>query len=247
MSLHYSAIESNRFGLRVFRGSPTQLNIDELLHTIEAERIDVAILRLPTKEQHILSQLSGSPFQVIVADTVLTLSTDMRSFPPPPLRNPRLVVRRATADDQLVLEELVEVVFDNYHTHYNSNPLFASHLVLAGYKEWALDFLHSTTDEKSCFLFYLDNRPIAFTTIALHAAYGDGILIGARPGATSPGLGGDLIRHIKHHTLSHGRKRVQGTTQVQNHGVQRVLINEGFRPAESHYTVHINALLSQKA
>lgn len=248
MTITYSSLESARFNLRILRGAASKLAPEELLRTIQEEQADVAILRLSTSGQQQLNQLSALlPYPLVLADTVLTFKCDMRTAPPTPLRNPRLVVRRATADDQLVLQELVEIVFNNYHTHYNSNPLFDPRLVLAGYQEWALDFLHSTAAEKACFLFYLDNRPIAFTTIALHATYGDGMLMGARPGAASPGLGGDLVRHIKHYSFSHGRKWVHGTTQVQNHGVQRMLVQEGFLPAESHYTIHINALLSQRA
>ena len=247
MPLVYSPLESARFDLRILRGTATELVPDELLRTIADEQADVAILRVPTSKQQELAQLSAAlPYPLVMADTVLTFKCDMRVAPPQPLRNPRLVVHRATADDQPALMELVEVVFNNYHTHYNSNPLFNSHSVLAGYQEWALSFLHSTAAEKACFLFYLDNRPIAFTTIALHEWYGDGMLMGARPGAASPGLGGDLVRHIKHYSLSQGRKWVHGTTQVQNHGVQRMLIQEGFLPSESHHTLHINSLLTRR-
>jgi hypothetical protein len=248
MKIAYSPLESARFDLRILRSTFTELLPEEVVRTIEAEQADVAILRIPTSQQQELAQLSAlSPYPLLLADTVLTFKCDMRASPPTPLRNPRLVVRRATADDHLVLQELVEVVFANYHTHYNSNPLFTPQVVLAGYQEWSLSFLHSDTAEKACFLFYLNNRPVAFTTIALHDRYGDGMLMGARPGAASPGLGGDLVRHIKQYSFDHGRKWVHGTTQVQNHGVQRMLIQEGFVPAESHYTLHLNALLSRQA
>ncbi|GAB2861841.1 hypothetical protein [Hymenobacter ruber] len=247
MNISYSPLESARFNLRILRGTASELVPEALLRTIADEQVDVAILRVPTSKPHKLAQLSALlPYPLVMADTVLTFKCDMRTSPPQPLRNPRLVVRRATADDQPELEELVEVIFNNYHTHYNTNPLFDPQLVLAGYQEWALSFLRSTTPDKACFLFYLDNRAIALTTIALHDNYGDGMLMGARPGAASPGLGGDLVRHIKQYTQSHGRKWVHGTTQVQNHGVQRMLIQEGFLPAESHYTIHINSLLSQQ-
>ncbi|MBH8557417.1 GNAT family N-acetyltransferase [Hymenobacter negativus] len=246
-NISYSPLESARFNMRILRGTASELAPEALLRTIADEQVDVAILRIPTNKPHRLAQLSAMlPYPMVLADTVLTFKCDMRASPPQPLRNPRLVVRRATTGDEPAVLELVEVIFNNYHTHYNTNPLFSPQSVLAGYQEWALSFLHSTTPEKACFLFYLDNRPIALTTIALHEKYGDGMLMGARPDATSPGLGGDLVRQIKHYSLSHGRRWVHGTTQVQNHGVQRMLIQEGFSPAESHYTIHINSLLSQK-
>jgi hypothetical protein len=245
MILQYSEIESKRFNLRVFRGSPVNSNIDEILHIIEKEQVDVAIMRLPTKEQHMLAQLSTLPFQVIVADTVLTWSCDMRISPPSPLRSSRLVVRRATADDRPVLQEMVELVFKNHPTHYRSNLLFDSQLVQAGYEEWAFSYLYATEAEKACFLFYIDDKAVAFSTIALHEKAGEGVLFGARPDAATPGLYGDMVRHAMQYMLDHGRRWATGTTQVQNHGVLRLWVREGFLPSESHYTIHINTLRNQ--
>jgi len=243
--LQYSPLESARFNLRIFRGTTNRLAPYDLLRTIVDERVDVAILRLPSSEQHTLSQLNMLPFPVIVADTLVRFDGDLRSFPAQPLYNAKLVGRRATAADRSVLEELIDLSFIDYRTHYNSNPLFDPALVLAGYKEWALSCLEPD-DERVCFLFYVGELAVAFTTNTVHPTHGEGIIFGARPNAPSRGLYTDLIRHTKQYMQDQGLRHVQATTQVQNHGVQRVWVREGLFPARSFCTIHINALLHQR-
>lgn len=245
MPLQYSPLESSRFKLRIFRGSIEKLAPYELLRTIVDERIDVAILRLPTSEQHTLAQLSLLPFPIVVADTLVRFDGDLRRFPADPLRNPKLVAVRATAADRAALEELIDVSFKEYRTHYNSNPLFDPALVLEGYKEWALSCLEPG-DERVCFLFYVGDEAIAFATNTVHADYGEGIIFGAKPNAPSRGLYTDLIRHTKQFMQDQGIRHVRAVTQIQNHGVQRVWVREGLFPVHSYCTIHINALLHQR-
>lgn len=246
MTLQPSPLESARFNLRIFRGSTDKLAPYDLLRTIVDERVDVAILRIPTSEQHAVSQLSLLPWPTIVADTLVRFDGDLRSNPPEPMRNPRLEARRATAADRAVLEELIDLSFVDYRTHYHSNPLFDPKLVLAGYKEWALSCLQPG-DERVCLLFYVGELAVAFTTNMVHPTHGEGIIFGARPNAPARGLYTDLIRHTKQYMKDQGLRHVQATTQVQNHGVQRVWVREGLVPACSFNTIHINALLGQRA
>ncbi|GAA4040885.1 hypothetical protein GCM10022409_28600 [Hymenobacter glaciei] len=245
MSLIYSHLESTRFNLRILRGSFTQLDPYELLRTIVDERADVAIFRLPSSQQHQLAQLSLLPFPVIVADTLVSFDCDLREYPAQPLRNTRLVVRRATAADREVLEELVGLSFKEYRTHYNSNPLFDPQLVLAGYKEWALSTLEPG-DKRICFLFYLDGQSVAYATNEVHDTYGEGIIFGARPNIPAKNLYVDLLNYTKQYMWDQGIKRVRATTQVQNHGVQRAWVRMGLLPARSYCTVHINSLLQRQ-
>lgn len=245
MPLEYSHLESTRFNLRILRGSFTQLDPYELLRTIVDQRADVAILRLPSSQQHQLAQLSLLPFPVIVADTIVSFDCDLREYPAQPLRNTRLVIRQATFADKEVLEELVDLSFKNYRTHYNSNPLFDPQLVLAGYKEWALSTLEPG-NKRVCFLFYLDEQAVAYATNEVHDTYGEGIIFGARPNIPVKNLYVDLLNYTKQYMRDQGLNRVRATTQVQNLGVQRAWVRMGLFPARAHCTVHINALIQKQ-
>ncbi|SHJ13989.1 hypothetical protein SAMN02745146_2411 [Hymenobacter daecheongensis DSM 21074] len=245
MSLEYSPLESSRFNLRILRGSFTKLEPYEVLRTIVEEKADVAIFRLPTSQQHQLHQLSMLPFPVVVADTLVSFDGDLREYPAQPLRNTRLEIHRATFADTEVLDELINLSFKDYRSHYNSNPLFDPELVLAGYKEWALSCLEPS-DERICFLFYLDGQAVAYTTNQVHSTYGEGIIFGARPNIAAKNIYVDLLNHTKQYMWDRGLKKVRATTQIQNHGVQRAWARMGLFPSRSYVTVHINALLQKQ-
>jgi hypothetical protein len=242
MPLEYSPLESKRFDMRILRGSLTNIDPDEILRTITEEQADVAIIRLPTSQQHQLSRLNSLPFPIIVADTIVVSDRDLRDFPPQPLRNTRIVVKRGTLADTAVLKELIDLTFTDYRTHYNSNPLFDPNLVLDGYKEWAMSTLEPG-DDRVCILFYIDEQAVAYATIELTGTHGEGIIYGARPNVPYKNLYADLVEYTMQYFLDHGLKRARGVTQVQNHGVQRVWARTGFLPVRSYCTVHINALL----
>ncbi|MCC2547675.1 hypothetical protein LJY25_14565 [Hymenobacter sp. BT175] len=244
MSLEYSKLESDRFNMRIIRGSITKIDPQELLRNIVDEQADVAIIRLPTSQQHQLSQLSVLPFPVIVADTIVVSDRDLRDFPAQPLRNTQIEVRIGTLADTPVLKELIDLTFTDYRTHYNSNPLFDPKLVLDGYKEWAMSTLEPG-DGRVCVLFYIDGQPVAYATIELTGTYGEGIIYGARPNVPYKNLYADLVEYTMQYFWDHGLKKARGVTQVQNHGVQRVWARTGFLPQRSYCTVHINALLSK--
>jgi hypothetical protein len=245
MPLEYSPLESKRFNMRILRGSFSKLDPYELLRSIVDERADVAILRIPTSQQHQLAQLSMLPFPVVVADTLVSFDGDLREYPAEPLRNTRLEVRHATLADRADLEELVDLSFRDYRTHYHSNPLFDPQLVLAGYKEWAMSALEPG-DKRVCFLFYLDGQAVAYATNEVHETYGEGIIFGARPNIPVKNLYVDLLNYTKQYMWDQGLKRVRATTQIQNHGVQRAWARMGLFPARSYCTVHINALIQKQ-
>ncbi len=242
--MQFSPLESKRFSLRILRGAADKIEPYTLLKNIVLERADVAILRIPSTEQHTLHQLSLLGFPIIVADTLVYYDCDLQKFPAEGLRNIDLTARIATEADQELLETLIEEIFQNYSTHYYSNPLFDHQLILDGYKEWTLSYL-KPEDGRVCFLFYRQGRPIAFATCGLFPTYGEGILYGVHPSAQGGGVYGDLIRYTKNYMVEHGLTKMKVSTQVQNYAVQKVWVREGFFLTNSYCTIHINSLLTK--
>ena len=60
--MRYSGVESDRFGLRVFRHSAETLDLRELQREILAERADLVVLRIPSAKQHELAALERTGF-----------------------------------------------------------------------------------------------------------------------------------------------------------------------------------------
>jgi GNAT superfamily N-acetyltransferase len=243
--MEYSPLESRRFGLKVLRGSADKLDAYGLLQTIVEQQADVAILRLPSTEQHTLHKLELMPFPVVVADTLVYYQCDMTVAPPKPLRNTDLEVRIAQPEDRQLLQSLIDEIFQDYSTHYYSNPVFDRQQILDGYKEWTLGYLEPG-DSRVCFLFYRNGQAIAFVTCNLMAEHGEIVLGGVLPSAQGGGVYSDFIRYSMKYIAEHGLSKVLVSTQIQNYAVQKVWVREGYTLIKAYSTVHVNALLSQK-
>jgi len=244
--LELSTLESKRFNLIILRGSTPKLDAFGLLQAIVAQRADVAILRLPSTEQHILHQLQLLPFPTIVADTLVYYQCDLTTASIKPLRNQDLEVRMASLADTAALEQLIDLVFENYSTHYYSNPLFERQKILDGYKEWTLQYLQPT-EGRLCFLFFRGGQLIAFATCSRNGQESEGILYGVHPSAQGGGVYGDLIRYTMQFMKNEGATLMKVSTQVQNYAVQKVWAREGFYLSSSYCTIHLNALLNQRS
>jgi GNAT superfamily N-acetyltransferase len=242
--MNYSALESQRFGLNIFRGAVDEIRPYELLKTIVDHQVDVLIFRIPSTLQHTLHRLSAVPYPYLVTDTLVYYDCDLQKAPAQPLRNTELTARLATSADRALLETLIDEIFQDYSTHYYSNPLFDKQKILDGYKEWTLSYL-SETEGKICFLFYRGEQPVAFATCGITAEYGEGVLYGVHPSAQGGGVYGDLIRYTKQHMQDLGLRKMLVSTQVQNFAVQKVWTREGFFLTQAYCTVHINAQLQQ--
>lgn len=243
--MHYSPLESQRFNLRVLRGNTDKLDVASLLEIIKNQSADIAILRIPSTEQHTLHQLNELSYPFIVADTLVYYDCDLQANPAKPLRNNDLEARLATPADQPLLETLVDLIFKDYSTHYYSNPLFNRQRILDGYKEWTLNYLEPTAGQR-CFLFYRNEQAIAFATCSLHSNHGEGILYGVHPNSQGGGIYGDLIRYTKMYMHEQGLTKMKVSTQVQNYAVQKVWVREGFFLTQSFCTLHINAMLGKR-
>ena len=243
--MEYSPLESQRFGLTVLRGAVDKLDAYALLQTIVEKKADVAILRLPVSEQHTLHQLQLMPFPLIVADTLVYYHCDMTIAPPKAMRNSDLEVRIAKPSDFDLLNSLIDEIFQDYSTHYYSNPLFDKQQILDGYKEWTLSYLNAD-DTRVCFIFYRNGQAIAFVTCNLSAEYGEIVLGGVLPTAQGGGIYSDFIRYSMKYIADHGLTKVKVSTQIQNYAVQKVWGREGYVLTNAYCTVHINALLGKK-
>ena len=243
--MKYSALESQRFGLTVYRGNADKLDAYGLMRTIVDNKVDVVILRLPSSEQHTLHQLQIMPFPVVVADTLVYYHCDLTVALPKPLRNTDLEIRVAGPADYDLLNCLIDEIFQDYSTHYYSNPVFDKQQILDGYKEWTMSYLDEDPN-RVCFLFYRHGRPIAFVTSDLSAECGEIVLGGVVPDAQGGGVYSDFIRHSMKYMADRGITKVKTSTQIQNYAVQKVWIREGYTLTNSYCTVHINPLLSQR-
>ncbi len=244
--LRPSEVESRRFGLRVYRGSFTELPGKQLLPHFVAERIDVAILRLPADRADQLARIDQAGLPYAAADTLVYYAIDLTRHEIPPPRNPELTFVPCTAAHHPVLDRLVAEIFATYRNHYSANPLLARDL-LPGYQEWTRAYAGDEGTGRRAWLVERGGEPIGFATCSFAGAECEGVLYGVRPSAAGGGVYGDIIRFTQRFFKQAGFTQMKVSTQVHNAAVQKVWAREGFHLERALLTVHVNSLLAHTA
>ena len=239
----YSAVESDRFGLRVFRHVAEDLDIDTLRQAIFEQRADLVILRLPSAQQHRLGGLDRAGLPYVVADTLVHYVSDVTK-PSDLLRNEGLHLEEIDLETLPVLDSLVREIFPGYSNHYNSNRILPLGDVLDGYVEWAQSY--ATGEDTVAYLVKSGDDVLGFATCRFDqsADTSEGVLYGVRPEAAGGGVYTDIIRLTRDVSRERGFDKMTVSTQTQNLAVQKAWIRSGFTLLHSEVTVHINSLLS---
>lgn len=241
--LTFSPSESARFDLRTFRAILSGIDVDALFEEIVAQRVDLAILRLPTHESGEIRSIQRFGLHPIHADTLVSYECRLQECEPRPLKDPQRSIDPARPGDTQAIIELVMAVFADYPNHYHANPMLDRAAVLDGYCEWALN--HLSGDGRIAWVARADGRVagIACSTFDPATRVCQGVLHGVHPDFSGSGIYTDLIRYTQHHFRERGYRTLKISTQVGNLPVQRVWVREGFVFAEVFDTFHINALL----
>ena len=244
--LFFSAPDSARFGLRVFRGRGERVDERKLFQEIVATDADLIIVRSPAGASSAMNRLARYGLHPIHADTLVYYGMSLADHESPPLRNTDLCFSEATDQDMDALQLLVARTFEGYVSHYHANPLLDREKILAGYAEWACGYLASEQPGRITWVAKRNDTLVAFACCS-HDAVGDdceGVLYGVDPAHSGGGLYGDLIRFTQAQFRARGFRRMNVSTQVWNLAVQKVWAREGFFLCKAWDTYHINAMLS---
>lgn len=240
--LKHAHLESDRFQLRVFRGSVEELNAKLLLSQLLTNTVDVAILRLPANKQADLTELDRYGIPYLVADTLVYYYTDLLTYQPRTLTNTDLHFVKCEPNLITILDNLVDVLFKGYTNHYNTNSLLDKSDIVEGYKEWARNYINDSG--RIVWLVKRQEDYIGFATCSFSddRRECEGILYGVLPNAAGGGVYGDIIKFTQQYFKNLGYSTMKVSTQVQNYAVQKVWAREGFFMKESFLTLHINSL-----
>ena len=244
--MEYSDIDSRRFGLNIYRATLPEIQEGELFEQLVSNKVDVAILRFPTSEQHEISRLDrlGVPFTV--GDVLVHYASDLRSLKTRTARNLGLTFESAGDEHHQVLDALVTEIFAGYRNHYSSNPILPKVDVLDGYCEWAREYCRNGREGRWAWIVRDAGLPVAFLTCseAKDAQEAVVVLNGVLPEVAGRGIYGDLVTFAQQFFAQRGVPLMLISTQVQNVAVQKAWTHSGFVPTHSYFTVHVNASLS---
>lgn len=246
LALTASPLDSQRFGMRVFRGRVDALDDRALFQALVAERVDVAILRTPAGASPAWYRMGRYGLLPIHADTLVYYRMALQDREERPLRNTDLAFAEATDADRDTLAALVRTTFDRYVSHYHANPAFDRERVLAGYMEWATGYIApSAAAGRITWVARRGGEIVAFACCGFDEATeeAEGVLYGVHPAHAGGGLYGDLIRYTQAQFRARGFRSMAVSTQVWNYAVQKVWAREGFALDKAYDTYHVNAML----
>lgn len=240
--LNAAPLESTRFGLRAFRATLQKIDTTKLFEELVAKGVDLAILRVPSREAHAIRGLARHGLDPIHADTLVRYECNLHAYKPAQSVTDGFRIELAQESDRASITELVTRVFTDYPTHYLANPLLDPEAILEGYREWALSHLQG--EELVAWVARKDDRVASIACSAFDTATGicRGVLHGVHPDFARCGIYTALIRHTQQHFRERGFSSLGIETQAWNMPVQRVWVREGFTLAEVYETFHVNAL-----
>lgn len=244
--LTFSRPDSERFGLRVYRGHLGSVDERALFGEIVAGAMDIAIVRTPAGKGAALHRLGRYGLHPLHADTLVYYHVQLADYTPKPLRNDDLDFAEALPADAAELEALVACTFNSYVSHYHANPILDRAQIVAGYAEWASGYLSRNSSDKMAWVARRNGTIVAFACCGHDDAREncEGVLYGVHPDNAGGGLYGDLIRFTQARYRERGYRTMKVSTQIWNLAVQKVWNREGFVLTHAYDTFHINALLS---
>ena len=238
----HSDVESNRFGLNVYRGQVNEIDHEEILDAVIKNNIDVLIFRIPYEKQESLCNLEKTGLTYLIADTLVSYYFDLKKYDPPEAQNKDLEYILCTSEDYEILDKLISDSFRGYKNHYSSNPLLSVDLSEA-YKEWAHNYV-TDRDGKCTWLVKQNNQFIAFISCAFHDDECEIVLGGTPVSNAGHGVATDNISFAQRYFKNAGYSSIKIMTQVNNYSVQRAWSKAGFIMKQAYLTVHVNAMMN---
>lgn len=238
----FSEIESNRFGLNIYRGKSNGFDLSEVMCCIREELCDIIIMRYPTKTLYEHYQLLNLPHcKVIHSDSLVYYVSFLDAIQVKSLKN-EVDFEMVNSDNVQELRSIIPLIFENYQNHYYANPVLEKKKITEGYVEWAQSYVN-TEEGKIGWIVKekFTRRIMAFATCSFNELDKtcEGVLYGVMPGFSGRGIYSDLIRYTQNYFKDKGYLKMYVSTQLQNYTVQNVWNRSGFVLNDSWETYHI--------
>lgn len=241
--LSFSTPESNRFGLRIFRGGQAAALLGERLPSaLWQERADVVILRLPSAMMRYVGRLGQLGLPYCVVDGHLTFALDLTAKLSLSPGQEELVFTPITLSQADVLDSLVDASFDGYLNQYSANPILCKLDWKAGYKEWARTVICPGAPQRRGWIVSRKGAPVGFGTFIVEGPDVRSMLYGILPSARGAGLYRSMFLKFAALFQAEGLCTFYNSTQLDNLASQKVWADAGSRVYSSEVTIHLNPL-----
>jgi GNAT superfamily N-acetyltransferase len=243
--LSYSQLDSERFGLNIYRVWTSELDIQQLLTPILANNVDTAIVRFPSTQLMQVNKIDRLAMPFMITDTLAYYNLDIQELPEQELVNQKLKFVEAGPAEHTDLNYVVREVFGQYVNHYRVNPSFDNEQVTLGYQDWVRTYAEGE-EGKVCWLLKEKNDVVGFSMFNLEQEERiSGILYGVKPTYRRREIFKDIMRHAINYGKEKGKLHMRVSTQIENIAVQKAWTHMGFTLHHHDNTLHINSMLSR--
>lgn len=241
-TIQYSHIESQRFGLRIYRGQYEEFDMTDIVNLTQKNDFDIIIVRYPSTtiyEHHKLVGIEGC--KTIHADSLVYYDAPLQEIEIKPLRN-NLQFDVVNLQSDKDLDFLVERIFTGYQNHYYSNPCLRKTDIIEGYTEWAKSFATVNKNGVTWLIKDASNMEnVAFLACSynMEDSVSELKLGGVLPEFAGRGIYSDFVKYAQTYFRNKGIRSLITSTQLQNVNVQRAWQKLGFHFDRSYETYHI--------
>ena len=240
-----SAVESNRFGIKIDRmnipqrSEVTDQQVADLCRLSDA---DLIVLRFPKERCDLPGLISVIEHRdAFLADELVYYSRPI--IVPEDLLNVSSEYECEVADEKHrgAIEDFAQVVFTNYRSHYRANPKLNRDSILKGYIEWAVSGLDCSKKTTSLVL-DASKRIVGFALVAVDGDNAEIELNGVLPEYQGRGVFGLQLDWLNSHFARRNVKELVISTQIENVNAIKAWIKSGFQFEFSLSTYHIMKL-----
>lgn len=250
--LRKSREDSDRFGIRIFRGTinnhvenPSCL-VDEIIES----KADLVIVRVPAGDVTLPFALANHGVIPIHADTLVYYERDAKLPAAQLPTNSLYDFHLASEADRSSLSTLATSAFGSYRSHYHANPELNPATIAAGYGEWAASCIAGSLSERQRLLgnhretwvVRSKCKIIAFATCMVNdqEKSAEILLNAVDPHYSGQGVYSSLLRQMVDVYHQRDMACVRISTQVWNYTVQRAWVRQGFLLTRAYDTYHLH-------
>jgi GNAT superfamily N-acetyltransferase len=231
----YSALDSKRFGIRVFRGRVDDVGaVSELVQFARSTEIDLLIVRCPVAAVAVAQALERA--RGLLTDTLVCYRGSTGEFAPSSA--PSSNIRLCREADRAALQAIARASFTGFFGHYHADPRLDPAAATEGYVEWASSAL---ADAASVVLVAeTEGRLSGFlTSKKLDAKTWEIVLNGVAPEFQRRGIYAALFSEFGCLARAQGASEILVWTQLANLAPQKVWTRAGLALDSALYTFHL--------
>jgi GNAT superfamily N-acetyltransferase len=230
----HSALDSARFGIRVFRGRVDSVAaVSDLMRFARAAQLDLLVVRCPVEAVAAAQALERAC--CFLTDTLVYYRGTTSRFEPSPISWPG--VRLGQATDRAALESIARASFSGFFGHYHADARLDPVAATEGYVEWASSALADTASV--VLVSETEGRLSGFLTAKkLDGRTWEIVLNGVAPEFQRRGIYAALFREIGWRARGQGASQVLVSTQLANLAPQKVWTRAGLELDHALYTFH---------